>query len=180
MEVEGLPDGLKYDGEQNAIVGTPTKEGTSKVVVDKVTEDGTHKRDSFELTVGENAPEPSEPSEPSEPADPSDPEGPVAPDQFEWNPIKVRAGEETGVTPVRSTQGVRVLAEPGNPDWFTVFANGAVYAAPSRDAKPGTYTMKVRTEKGEQDTITVEVTAAVKDSVRCLLYTSDAAATPYV
>ena len=166
VEVEGLPDGLKYDGEQNAIVGTPTKEGTSKVVVDKVTEDGTHKRDSFELTVGENAPEPSEPSEPSEPADPSDPEGPVAPDQFEWNPIKVRAGEETGVTPVRSTQGVRVLAEPGNPDWFTVFANGAVYAAPSRDAKPGTYTMKVRTEKGEQDTITVEVTAAVKDSVR--------------
>ncbi|MDK8364805.1 YPDG domain-containing protein [Corynebacterium sp. UMB10119B.1] len=175
VEVEGLPDGLKYDGEQNAIVGTPTKEGTSKVVVDKVTEDGTHKRDSFELTVDENAPEPSEPSEPSEPADPSDPaepadpsdpEGPVAPDQFEWNPIKVRAGEETGVTPVRSTQGVRVLAEPGNPDWFTVFANGAVYAAPSRDAKPGTYTMKVRTEKGEQDTITVEVTAAVKDSVR--------------
>ncbi|MCO6394481.1 MULTISPECIES: YPDG domain-containing protein [Corynebacterium] len=166
VEVEGLPEGLKYDGEQHAIVGTPTKEGTSEVVVDKVTEDGTHKRDSFELTVDENAPEPSEPSEPADPTDPSDPAGPAAPDQFEWNPIKVRAGEETGVTPARSTQGVRVLAEPGNPDWFTVFANGAVYAAPSRDAKPGTYTMKVRTEKGEQDTITVEVTAAVKDSVR--------------
>ena len=166
VEVEGLPEGLEYDGEQHAIVGTPTKEGTSEVVVDKVTEDGTHKRDSFELTVDESAPEPSEPTDPSDPSDPSDPEGPAAPDQFEWNPIKVRAGEETGVTPVRSTQGVRVLAEPGNPDWFTVFANGAVYAAPSRDAKPGTYTMKVRTEKGEQDTITVEVTAAVKDSVR--------------
>lgn len=175
VEVEGLPEGLKYDGEQHAIGGTPTKEGTSEVVVDKVTEDGTHKRDSFELTVDENAPEPSEPSEPSEPADPSDPTdptdpsdpaGPAAPDQFEWNPIKVRAGEETGVTPARSTQGVRVLAEPGNPDWVTVFANGAVYVAPSRDVKPGTYTVKVRTEQGEQDIITVEVTAAVKDSVR--------------
>ena len=169
VEVEGLPDGLKYDGEQHAIVGTPEKEGTSEVVVDTITEDGKRKRDSFTLTVDENAPEPSEPADPTDPAepsDPSDPEGPVAPDQFEWNPIKVRAGEETGATPARAAQNVRVVAEPGNPAWATVFANGAVYVAPSRDVEPGTYTVKVRTEQGEQDTIAVEVTAAPKDSKR--------------
>ncbi|WP_143109640.1 YPDG domain-containing protein [Corynebacterium sp. NML130628] len=163
VEVEGLPDGLEYDGEQRAIVGTPTKEGTSEVVVNTITEDGKRKRSSFTLTVDENAPEP---DSPSNPANPSDPAGPETPDQFEWGPISVRAGEETGATPTRAAQGVRVIAEPGTPDWITVFANGAIYAAPSRDVEPGTYTAKVRTEQGEQDTITVEVTAAAKDAER--------------
>lgn len=163
VEVEGLPNGLEYDGEQRAIVGTPTKEGTSEVVVNTITEDGKRKRNSFTLTVDENAPEP---NTPGGTPNPSDPAGPETPDQFEWAPINVRAGEETGATPTRAAQGVRVVAEPGNPDWVTVFANGSIYAAPSRDVEPGTYTVKVRSEQGEQDTITVEVAAAAKDAER--------------
>lgn len=186
VEVEGLPNGMHYDNDDRTILGTPTEEGTSNVVVETITPDGKRKRDSFTLTVDKNAPQqepgtqssettqPSETTEPTEttepspstPAEPSDPEGPATPDQFEWQPIQVRAGEETGATPSRSVQDVYVLAEPGNPSWFSVFANGAVYAAPSRDVEPGTYTMKVRTEKGEQDTITVEVSPAAKDAER--------------
>lgn len=158
VEVAGLPEGTRFDAERSKIVGAPSGPGVSEVTVDVITESGEVKRDQFTIEVAGDTSEPGEP-EPEEPAPPA------APDDFAWAAITVRAGEEASVTPQRSVQGVTVEAVDA-PSWVNVFPNGSMYLAPGADVAPGSYRVRVRTSKGEEDAVAVTVTAAASLSER--------------
>lgn len=166
VEVDGLPEGLDFNGGERVIEGTPAESGTSHVSVDVITEDGERYVDNFDLVVEGEEPEPEPEPEPEKPVEPVDPEDPEELDQFSWDELEVAAGAEDAFEPTRAEPGVTVYATDGAPDWVTVFRGGQVYVQPSIDTAPGLYEVPVATSNGEHDVIRIRVVEAADDAQR--------------
>lgn len=88
-------------------------------------------------------------------------------DDFAWDELTVQAGTTKVALPSRKpSTTVNVRVDSDAPEWLSVASDGQVVAEPGRDVKPGEYEVAVVSDAGERDTIKVEVTEPVSDSVR--------------
>lgn len=155
VTVEGLPEGVTFDPENNLISGIPDTPGTYEVTVTATGEDGTTVTETFTITVTEDEdPEPS--PEPTDP-EPTDPE-PTDPEPTDPEPV-----EDTTMGPLENQ--VVTLGDPITET--TVSVDGPYSSLEAEGLPPGvTFDPETGTFSGtptELGTFPVIVTAYDED-----------------